>query len=238
MCVRINRGQLGRLATKAGSKMVGRACITARPLCPLPPLPAWPRHAICRTASAARCRASRPGSSGLLRTAVPADMWRCVTGRAAQCSSPWPPAPVGCTLPPLFRPACSPCGHPPMPLRRRRWAGGGATCPTSSAPTTRRAAQRSGRPRTPCARQAGGLVAPGGLRRRRHHALPGVLLRVSYPPRLPQGSAADLAKAAMVAIHARLAAELPPGVARLVLQIHDEFLLEARGALDPFVFAF
>lgn len=46
-----------------------------------------------------------------------------------------------------------------------------------------------------------------------------------------QGSAADIAKAAMVAIHRRLgvdaAAEgLPPGCAHLVLQIHDEFLLE------------
>ena len=55
-----------------------------------------------------------------------------------------------------------------------------------------------------------------------------------HPPRhrarLPsQGSAADLAKAAMVAIHARLAAELPLGAARLVLQIHDEFLLEVGG---------
>lgn len=46
-----------------------------------------------------------------------------------------------------------------------------------------------------------------------------------------QGSAADLAKAAMVAIHARLAAELPRGGAQLVLQIHDEFLLEVEAEL-------
>jgi DNA polymerase theta len=43
-----------------------------------------------------------------------------------------------------------------------------------------------------------------------------------------QGSAADVAKAAMVAIHARLRAELPPGAARLVHQIHDELLVEVR----------
>ncbi|KAL4428417.1 hypothetical protein ABPG75_002506 [Micractinium tetrahymenae] len=48
-----------------------------------------------------------------------------------------------------------------------------------------------------------------------------------------QGSAADLAKAAMVRIHSRLARELPQGAARLTLQIHDEVLLEvAEGALD------
>ncbi len=44
-----------------------------------------------------------------------------------------------------------------------------------------------------------------------------------------QGSAADLAKAAMVRIHGRLGRELAPGAARLVLQIHDEFLLEVAG---------
>lgn len=33
----------------------------------------------------------------------------------------------------------------------------------------------------------------------------------------------------MIAIHARLAAQAPPGAARLVLQIHDEFLLEVAG---------
>ena len=49
-----------------------------------------------------------------------------------------------------------------------------------------------------------------------------------YPTPL-QGSAADLAKAAMIAIHTALARQLPPGSARLVLQIHDEFLLEVAG---------
>lgn len=34
----------------------------------------------------------------------------------------------------------------------------------------------------------------------------------------------------MIAIHSGLAAALPPGAARLVLQIHDEFLLEVAGA--------
>lgn len=56
-----------------------------------------------------------------------------------------------------------------------------------------------------------------------------------------QGSAADLAKAAMIGIHTRLADRLAAigyggsigGVpaARLVLQIHDEFLLEVAGGL-------
>ena len=63
-----------------------------------------------------------------------------------------------------------------------------------------------------------------------------LLLSLTSPPRAPslahhpQGSAADLAKAAMVGIHGALARELPPGGARLVLQIHDEFLLEVAGA--------
>ncbi|PRW44411.1 helicase and polymerase-containing TEBICHI isoform X1 [Chlorella sorokiniana] len=50
-----------------------------------------------------------------------------------------------------------------------------------------------------------------------------------------QGSAADLAKAAMIAIHTALARQLPPGSARLVLQIHDEFLLEVAEPLLPHV---
>lgn len=63
-----------------------------------------------------------------------------------------------------------------------------------------------------------------------------LLHSLTSPPRAPslahhpQGSAADLAKAAMVGIHGALARELPPGGARLVLQIHDEFLLEVAGA--------
>ena len=77
-------------------------------------------------------------------------------------------------------------------------------------------------------------------------------------PSSTQGSAADLAKAAMVAIHTQLAARLPAASSadggagdaggagaggavdgggagslrpRLVLQIHDEFLLEVPGGL-------
>ena len=75
-------------------------------------------------------------------------------------------------------------------------------------------------------------------------------------PSSTQGSAADLAKAAMVAIHTQLAARLPAASSadggagdaggaggagagggagslrpRLVLQIHDEFLLEVPGGV-------
>ena len=46
-----------------------------------------------------------------------------------------------------------------------------------------------------------------------------------------QGSAADLIKKAMVDLHARLKAECPQ--ARLLLQIHDELVLEAPAALAP-----
>jgi DNA polymerase theta len=41
-----------------------------------------------------------------------------------------------------------------------------------------------------------------------------------------QGSAADVAKAAMVAFARRARRELPPGAAALVLQIHDELLVD------------
>jgi len=46
-----------------------------------------------------------------------------------------------------------------------------------------------------------------------------------------QGSAADLIKKAMVDLHARLKAECPQ--ARLLLQIHDELVLEAPAELAP-----
>ena len=42
-----------------------------------------------------------------------------------------------------------------------------------------------------------------------------------------QGFAADACKRAMLAIHRRLAA-LPPGAAAMVLQVHDEILLEVQ----------
>ncbi len=46
-----------------------------------------------------------------------------------------------------------------------------------------------------------------------------------------QGSAADLIKKAMIAVHARLAAEFP--TTRLLLQVHDELVLEVPvGAVD------
>ncbi len=48
-----------------------------------------------------------------------------------------------------------------------------------------------------------------------------------------QGSAADLIKKAMVELHARLKAECPQ--ARLLLQIHDELVLEAPTELAPAV---
>ena len=50
-----------------------------------------------------------------------------------------------------------------------------------------------------------------------------------------QGSAADLAKSAMVAVHAALSSLAGGGgrAARLLLQIHDELLLEVEeGALE------
>ncbi len=46
-----------------------------------------------------------------------------------------------------------------------------------------------------------------------------------------QGSAADLIKKAMVDLHARLKTECPQ--ARLLLQIHDELVLEAPTELAP-----
>lgn len=48
-----------------------------------------------------------------------------------------------------------------------------------------------------------------------------------------QGSAADISKAAMVALHRRAAEELPQGACQLLLQIHDELLLEVEEALVP-----
>lgn len=45
-----------------------------------------------------------------------------------------------------------------------------------------------------------------------------------------QGSAADIMKAAMVLVHRRVAAELPQGCCRLVLNIHDELLFEVDEA--------
>jgi DNA polymerase theta len=43
-----------------------------------------------------------------------------------------------------------------------------------------------------------------------------------------QGSAADVAKLALAALPAALAAAAPPGAARVVLAVHDEFVLEVR----------
>jgi DNA polymerase-1 len=48
-----------------------------------------------------------------------------------------------------------------------------------------------------------------------------------------QGSAADLLKRAMIAVHRRLAAEHPR--ARLLLTVHDELVLEAPAAEAPAV---
>ena len=46
-----------------------------------------------------------------------------------------------------------------------------------------------------------------------------------------QGSAADLIKKAMVDLDARLSAELP--TARMLLQVHDELVLECDGKDAP-----
>ncbi|KAF5826223.1 DNA polymerase I, partial [Dunaliella salina] len=52
-----------------------------------------------------------------------------------------------------------------------------------------------------------------------------------------QGSAADLIKRGMVALNARLQQEQLDGVARLVLQVHDELLFEVQAGHEARVAA-
>ncbi len=84
-------------------------------------------------------------------------------------------------------------------------------------------AEAAGETRTMLGRRRGfsGLADSGGSNRR---AMERMVVNTTV-----QGSAADIMKLAMIAVHRRLAEELPE--AGLVLQVHDELLLSVRADL-------